>query len=117
VLPAVRNWFYLLRPLKDCVTLKVPHVGLRQHKLFAKNIKNCSIFGKNHQDYPHFHPFFTFTLLIFPFPFAFCSYAPLSLCLLKTPEGCFQSKTLTLKNKNKIFPKFLSLSIITTYGL
>jgi len=27
-----------------------------------------------------------------------------------------QSKTLTLKNKNKIFPKFLSPSTKTTYG-
>jgi hypothetical protein len=32
------------------------------------------------------------------------------------PEGCFQSKTLTLKNKNKIFPKFLSPFHITSYG-
>ena len=28
----------------------------------------------------------------------------------------FQSKTLTVKNKNKIFPKFLSPSITTTYS-
>jgi hypothetical protein len=28
----------------------------------------------------------------------------------------FQSKTLTVKNKNKIFPKFLSPSITTSYG-
>ena len=41
------------------------------------------------------------------------------ICLLlqlkqsKTPK--FQSKTLTPKNKNKIFPKFLSPSITTTY--
>jgi len=27
----------------------------------------------------------------------------------------FQSKTLTLKNKNKIFPKFLSPTMTTTY--
>jgi hypothetical protein len=31
----------------------------------------------------------------------------------KSPN--FQSKTLTVKNKNKIFPKFLSPSIIRTY--
>ena len=30
-------------------------------------------------------------------------------------SGNFRSKTLALKNKNKIFPKFLSPSIITTY--
>jgi hypothetical protein len=29
---------------------------------------------------------------------------------------CFQSKTLTLKNKNKIFPKFLSPFTTTIYG-
>jgi hypothetical protein len=27
VLPAVRYYFYLLRPLQDCVTLNVPHAG------------------------------------------------------------------------------------------
>jgi len=31
-------------------------------------------------------------------------------------RGQFRSKTLTVKNKNKIFPKFLSPSIKTTYG-
>jgi hypothetical protein len=31
------------------------------------------------------------------------------------PEGCFRSKTLTVKNKNKIFQKFLSPSTTTTY--
>jgi len=32
VLPSVRYWFYLLRPLPDYVILNVLHAGLRQHR-------------------------------------------------------------------------------------
>ena len=54
VLPEVRHLFYLLRPAishplrdwQDFRILYVPHAGLRQHKLFAKNIENQPIFDK-----------------------------------------------------------------------
>jgi len=38
-------------------------------------------------------------------------------CGFYHPKGCFQSKTLTLKNKNKIFPKFLSPYITRIYKI
>jgi hypothetical protein len=47
VLPAVRYWFYLLRPSRDFRILYVPHAGLRQHKLFEKNIENPTFSTKN----------------------------------------------------------------------
>jgi len=40
----------------------------------------------------------------------------LSILLEDIVDYFTQSKTLTPKNKNKIFPKFLSPSITTTYG-
>jgi hypothetical protein len=41
---------------------------------------------------------------------------PKKLDLNWNPTGYFQSKTLTLKNKNLNFQNFLSPSIITIYG-
>ena len=75
----------------------------------AKNTKKQRKTTKIHQNQLYFSLFFTFYFCLLllctlsSYALRLCPY-----CLLYSVFWIFQSKTLTVKNKNKIFPKFLS---------